>query len=147
MSRALRMGFDKGANSLFNFTFKLSKQGAKNGKKSAPTKDLSCVFGQPASDDGHRITLVWELHGCLHAMIWHAYSGAPMAAKMLATHLVGKSKHMDVDTVNKLVGLLVDRIGVMARRVGKLVVVLEGDNPFKMAKQAHHTVCTHTGVP
>ena len=59
-----------------------------------------------------------------------------MAAKMRATHLVGKSKHMDVDTVNKLVGLLVDRIGGMARRVGKPVVVLEGDHPFKMAKQS-----------
>ena len=66
-----------------------------------------------------------------------------MAAKMLATHLVGKSKHMGVDTVNKLVGLLVDRTRVMARRVGKLVVVLEGDNLFKMAKQSlSRSTCT-----
>ena len=130
LSVALVLGFEKGALSLFGFTFKLSKKGAKEGKEGAPVTDLSSAFGKPDK----KITLVWELHGCLHAMIRATYCGAPMAARLLASHIVGKGTHVDLDTVNKLVGLLVDRIGVMAGRVDRLVVVLEGDNPFKMAK-------------
>ena len=116
-------GMDEGTKAMLNTT--LSK---------LPCKDVAPLLGSARH-------VLYELYGYLHNLVKMALGGQPMAQKDLATHLVKGEPFVDMERINEMAEVAMERIACLRLRcpTAKVSLVLEGKHPYKLASDVRTT--------